>query len=111
MYHLICRPILPVFVVGPACIYFSPCWKEEFTLTTWFPELSMLEVLVYDKDVGTKVILYFNYQLTPLQDDKLANSYLPFDCITPGYRQIPLFDKEGGSLYPATLFFHIEISE
>ena len=34
---------------------FSPCWNEEFTLTTWFPELSMLEILVYDKDVGTKV--------------------------------------------------------
>ncbi|CAG5108719.1 Oidioi.mRNA.OKI2018_I69.chr1.g3922.t2.cds [Oikopleura dioica] len=77
---------------------FSPCWNEEFTLTTWFPELSMLEILVYDKDVGTK-------------DDKLANSYLPMDSIVPGYRQIPLFDKEGGSLYPATLFFHIEISE
>ncbi|CAG5104613.1 Oidioi.mRNA.OKI2018_I69.chr1.g1388.t1.cds [Oikopleura dioica] len=25
---------------------FSPCWNEEFTLTTWFPELSMLEILV-----------------------------------------------------------------
>jgi hypothetical protein len=89
---------------------FSPCWNEEFTLTTWFTELSMLEVLVYDKDVGTKVnrsverVLYLMF----FQDDKLANSYLPFDCITPGYRQIPLFDKEGGSLYPATLFFHIE---
>jgi hypothetical protein len=41
---------------------FSPCWNEEFTLTTWFTELSMLEVLVYDKDVGTKV----NPTLSPL---------------------------------------------
>ena len=68
----------------------------------------MLEVLVYDKDVGTKVDRTLFPLINPFQDDKLANSYLPFDCITPGYRQIPLFDKEGGSLYPATLFFHID---
>jgi len=69
----------------------------------------MLEILVYDKDVGTKVDRKpVNPSTYFFQDDKLANSYLPFDCITPGYRQIPLFDKEGGSLYPATLFFHIE---
>ena len=58
------------------------------------PELAFLEIIVYDKDKRSK-------------DDKLGYCYLPMNYIREGYRNIPLFNKEGATLQPANLFFHL----
>ena len=78
--------------------YFSPRWDEKHEFLVHLPELAFLEIIVYDKDKRSK-------------DDKLGYCYLPMNYIRQGYRNIPLFNKEGATLQPANLFFHFEISE
>ena len=77
-------------------ITFSPRWDEEHTFKVWLPEISMLEIIVYDKDKRSR-------------DDKLAYCYLPIEYIREGYRNVPLCNKDGASLHPANLFFFVQI--
>ena len=77
---------------------FSPRWDEIHEFVVHLPELAFLEIIVYDKDKRSK-------------DDKLGYCYLPMNYIREGYRNIPLFNKEGATLQPANLFFHFDISE
>ena len=79
-------------------IFFSPRWDEIHEFCVHLPELAFLEIIVYDKDKRSK-------------DDKLGYCYLPMNYIREGYRNIPLFNKEGATLQPANLFFHFHISE
>ena len=74
----------------------SPRWDEAHTFKVWLPEISMLEIIVYDKDKRSR-------------DDKLAYCYLPMEYIREGYRNVPLYNKDGASLHPANLFFNVEI--
>ena len=78
--------------------YLSPRWDEKHEFVVHLPELAFLEIIVYDKDKRSK-------------DDKLGYCYLPMNYIREGYRNIPLFNKEGANLQPANLFFHFHISE
>jgi len=77
---------------------FSPRWDQEVTFKVHLPQLAFLEIIVYDKDKRSK-------------DDKLGHAYLPMDHIRQGYRNIPLYNKEGATLQPANLFFHFNISD
>ena len=77
-------------------IHFSPRWDEAHTFRVWLPEISMLEIIVYDKDKRSR-------------DDKLAYCYLPMEYIREGYRNVSLYNKDGASLHPANLFFNVEI--
>jgi phosphatidylinositol phospholipase C delta len=75
---------------------FSPRWDEVVEFCVYLSELAFLEIVVFDKDKRSK-------------DDKLGYSYLPMNYIREGYRNIPLFNKEGATLQPANLFFHFKI--
>ena len=77
-------------------IHSSPRWDEAHTFKVWLPEISMLEIIVYDKDKRSR-------------DDKLAYCYLPMEYIREGYRNVSLYNKDGASLHPANLFFNVEI--
>ena len=73
----------------------SPRWDEEVKFSVYLPELAFLEIIVFDKDKRSK-------------DDKLGYSYLPMSYVREGYRNIPLFNKEGATLQPANLLFHFQ---
>ena len=76
---------------------FSPRWNEEHTFAVNLPEISMLEIVVYDKDMATR-------------DDTLGYAYLPLEHVEQGYRNVPLCNKEGAPLHPANLFVHVQRS-
>lgn len=86
------------FISWPRLVIFSPRWDYDVNFEVRLPELAFLEIIVYDKDKRSK-------------DDKLGYAYLPMDQIRQGYRNIPLYNKEGATLQPANLFFHFNISD
>ena len=87
-----------VVVLYSTNLVFSPRWDQEVTFNVLLPQLAFLEIIVFDKDKRSK-------------DDKLGHAYLPMDHIRQGYRNIPLYNKEGATLQPANLFFHFNISD
>ena len=59
---------------------FFPIWNEEkvtFTVENW--TVAMLQLTIYDKDVGTK-------------DDLVATASIPISCLRKGLRSVKLFD-------------------
>ena len=58
---------------------FFPIWNEEkfsFTIENW--AVAMLQLTVFDKDIGT--------------DDFIASSSIPISCLRKGLRSVKLFD-------------------
>lgn len=75
---------------------FNPCWNETFKFTVKNPELALVRFSVYDHDVGV--------------DDFIAQFSLPFTSIKQGFRQVSLNGHGTKSLFPASLFVHVNIN-
>ncbi|XP_062472731.1 1-phosphatidylinositol 4,5-bisphosphate phosphodiesterase zeta-1 [Pezoporus occidentalis] len=72
----------------------SPRWDETFSFTIQVPELALIRFCVEDE--------------IPLSSNEFLGQYtLPVLSLNKGYRNVPLLDKHGKSLKPASLFLHI----
>ncbi|XP_075910281.1 1-phosphatidylinositol 4,5-bisphosphate phosphodiesterase delta-4-like [Petromyzon marinus] len=76
----------------------NPVWKEEFLFQLTVPELALIRFVVKDYDVTSR-------------NDFIGQFSLPFSCLRQGYRHVHLLSLDGRSLFPATLFVHIRITE
>ncbi|CAM9623769.1 unnamed protein product [Lampetra planeri] len=76
----------------------NPVWKEEFSFQLTVPELALIRFVVKDYDVTSR-------------NDFIGQFSLPFSCLRQGYRHVHLLSLDGRSLFPATLFVHIRITE
>ncbi|XP_072259168.1 1-phosphatidylinositol 4,5-bisphosphate phosphodiesterase zeta-1 [Pyxicephalus adspersus] len=73
---------------------FNPKWNESLAFLIQVPELAMIRFCVED-------------HLPVVGNEFLGQYTLPLSCISKGYRHIPLLNRHGQSLLPASLFVHI----
>ncbi|XP_063786713.1 1-phosphatidylinositol 4,5-bisphosphate phosphodiesterase zeta-1 isoform X2 [Pseudophryne corroboree] len=73
---------------------FNPQWNQTITFSVQVPELALLRFCVQD-------------QLTLISNEFLGQYTLPLRSISRGYRHVPLLNKHGQSIVPASLFVHI----
>ncbi|XP_074659938.1 1-phosphatidylinositol 4,5-bisphosphate phosphodiesterase delta-1-like isoform X2 [Tubulanus polymorphus] len=74
---------------------FNPIWNEEFRFVVQVPQLALLRFVAYDDNA--------------MSDAKIAQYTVPFQCIMPGYRHVPLLKENGELCKDAYLFVHMEI--
>ncbi|XP_065539490.1 1-phosphatidylinositol 4,5-bisphosphate phosphodiesterase zeta-1 [Lathamus discolor] len=72
----------------------SPRWDETFSFTVQVPELALIRFCVED-------------EISLVSNEFLGQYTLPVLSLNKGYRNVPLLDKHGTSLKPASLFVHI----
>ncbi|KAM9311386.1 1-phosphatidylinositol 4,5-bisphosphate phosphodiesterase zeta-1 [Gastrophryne carolinensis] len=73
---------------------FNPQWNEAMTFAVRAPELALLRFSVADR--------------MPVIPNALLGQYtLPLSAASAGYRHVPLLNRFGQSLLPASLFVHI----
>ncbi|XP_061090272.1 1-phosphatidylinositol 4,5-bisphosphate phosphodiesterase delta-4-like isoform X2 [Conger conger] len=77
---------------------FNPLWYDTVQFLLHAPELALVRFVVEDYDHTSK-------------NDFIGQYTLPFTCIQPGYRHVPLLSKDGTSLSPSSLFVHIRITK
>ncbi|KAJ8247070.1 hypothetical protein GJAV_G00258420 [Gymnothorax javanicus] len=77
---------------------FNPMWYDTVQFQLHAPELALVRFVVEDYDHASK-------------NDFIGQYTLPFTCIQPGYRHVPLLSKDGTSLSPSSLFVHIRITK
>ncbi|XP_067997996.1 LOW QUALITY PROTEIN: 1-phosphatidylinositol 4,5-bisphosphate phosphodiesterase zeta-1 [Melanerpes formicivorus] len=71
-----------------------PRWNETFSFTIQVPELALVRFCVED-------------EISVVANEFLGQYTLPLLSLNRGYRNIPLLDKDGCSLGPASLFVHV----
>ncbi|XP_051774791.1 inactive phospholipase C-like protein 2 [Erpetoichthys calabaricus] len=74
----------------------NPSFDETFEFQINLPELAVLRFVVLDDDY--------------IGDEFIAQYTIPFECLQPGYRHVPLQSLSGEFLPNATLFVHIAIT-
>ncbi|XP_035166051.1 1-phosphatidylinositol 4,5-bisphosphate phosphodiesterase zeta-1 [Oxyura jamaicensis] len=72
----------------------SPRWDETFSFTVQVPELALIRFCVED-------------EISLVANEFLGQYTLPLLSLSKGYRNIPLFSKNGGKLEPASLFVYV----
>uniref|UniRef100_A0A8C6N977 Phosphoinositide phospholipase C n=1 Tax=Melopsittacus undulatus TaxID=13146 RepID=A0A8C6N977_MELUD len=72
----------------------SPRWDETFSFTIQVPELALIRFCVED-------------EISVVSNDFIGQYTLPVLSLNKGYRNVPLLNKHGTSLKPASLFVHI----
>ncbi|KAJ8351651.1 hypothetical protein SKAU_G00231270 [Synaphobranchus kaupii] len=77
---------------------FNPLWYDTVQFLLHVPELALVRFVVEDHDHTSK-------------NDFIGQYTLPFTCIQPGYRHVPLLSKDGTSLSPSSLFVHVRITK
>ncbi|KAK6027799.1 hypothetical protein OSTOST_06170, partial [Ostertagia ostertagi] len=73
-----------------------PSFDESFQFQVSVPELALVRFLVLDDDF--------------IGDDFIGQYTIPFECLQPGFRHVPLLNNEGDPLPNATLFVHIAVT-
>eukprot|EP01017_Pseudomicrothorax_dubius_P031520 TRINITY_DN4039_c0_g2_i1.p1 TRINITY_DN4039_c0_g2~~TRINITY_DN4039_c0_g2_i1.p1 ORF type:complete len:771 (+),score=146.87 TRINITY_DN4039_c0_g2_i1:282-2594(+) len=76
---------------------FNPIWNEKTVFLVHSPEFLFLKFEIYNKDV--------------LNDEKLGWYAIPFNCIRPGYRSVPLLSDKLNPIKFSYLLVHIKISD
>uniref|UniRef100_A0A8C1WRZ8 Phosphoinositide phospholipase C n=1 Tax=Cyprinus carpio TaxID=7962 RepID=A0A8C1WRZ8_CYPCA len=74
----------------------NPIFDESFEFQINLPELAMVRFVVLDDDY--------------IGDEFIAQYTIPFECIQPGFRHIPLQSLTGEVLPHAWLFVHVAIT-
>ncbi|WKY00463.1 hypothetical protein Q1695_014928 [Nippostrongylus brasiliensis] len=74
----------------------NPSFDESFQFQVSVPELALVRFLVLDDDF--------------IGDDFIGQYTVPFDCLQPGFRHVPLLNNEGDPMPNATLFVHIAVT-
>ncbi|KJH46942.1 Phosphatidylinositol-specific phospholipase C, Y domain protein [Dictyocaulus viviparus] len=75
---------------------YNPSFDESFQFQVTVPELALVRFLVLDDEF--------------IGDDFIGQYTIPFECLQPGFRHVPLLNNEGDPLPNATLFVHIAIT-
>ncbi|XP_071988288.1 1-phosphatidylinositol 4,5-bisphosphate phosphodiesterase zeta-1 isoform X2 [Engystomops pustulosus] len=73
---------------------FNPQWNQSLTFSLQLPELVLIRFCLED-------------QHTLIPNEMLGQYTLPLTSMAKGYRHIPLLNKHGQSLAPASLFIHV----
>ncbi|KAJ8255243.1 hypothetical protein GJAV_G00202690 [Gymnothorax javanicus] len=74
----------------------DPLFDETFEFQVNMPELALLRFVVLDDDY--------------IGDDFIGQYTVAFECLQPGYRNVPLLDVSGELLPHASLFIHVAIT-
>lgn len=74
----------------------NPIFDESFEFQINLPELSVLRFVVLDDDY--------------IGDEFIGQYTIPFECLQPGYRHVPLQSLTGEFLPNTTLFVHVAIT-
>ncbi|XP_069490565.1 inactive phospholipase C-like protein 2 [Ambystoma mexicanum] len=74
----------------------NPIFEETFEFQINLPELAVLRFVVLDDDY--------------IGDEFIAQYTIPFECLQPGYRHVPLQSLTGEFLQNTTLFVHVAIT-
>ncbi|XP_026127362.1 inactive phospholipase C-like protein 1 [Carassius auratus] len=74
----------------------DPLFDETFEFQVNMPELALLRFVVLDDDY--------------IGDDFIGQYTIAFECLQPGYRNVPLLGLSGDPLPHASLFVHIAIT-
>ncbi|XP_043910659.1 inactive phospholipase C-like protein 2 [Protopterus annectens] len=74
----------------------NPIFDENFEFQINLPELALLRFVVLDDDY--------------IGDEFIGQYTIPFECLQPGYRHVPLQSLTGEFLPNTTLFVHIAIT-
>ncbi|CAJ0600322.1 unnamed protein product [Cylicocyclus nassatus] len=74
----------------------NPSFDESFQFQVSIPELALVRFLVLDDEF--------------IGDDFIGQYTIPFECMQPGFRHVPLLNNEGEVLPNATLFVHVAIT-
>uniref|UniRef100_A0A803VKC1 Phosphoinositide phospholipase C n=1 Tax=Ficedula albicollis TaxID=59894 RepID=A0A803VKC1_FICAL len=75
----------------------NPIFDESLEFQINLPELAILRFVVLDDDY--------------IGDEFIAQYTIPFECLQPGYRHVPLQSLAGDPLPHATLFVHVAITD
>uniref|UniRef100_A0A915EE53 C2 domain-containing protein n=1 Tax=Ditylenchus dipsaci TaxID=166011 RepID=A0A915EE53_9BILA len=96
--------VVEIFGIPPDCAEertktirndIDPNFDESFQFEVCVSELALIRFLVLDDDY--------------IGDDFIGQYTIPFECLTSGYRHVPLLNNEGDPL-ESTLFVHIAIT-
>ncbi|XP_064185692.1 inactive phospholipase C-like protein 1 [Anguilla rostrata] len=74
----------------------DPLFDETFEFQVNMPELALLRFVVLDDDY--------------IGDDFIGQYSVAFECLQPGYRNVPLLDASGEPLPHASLFVHVAVT-
>ncbi|XP_056098112.1 inactive phospholipase C-like protein 1 [Rhinichthys klamathensis goyatoka] len=74
----------------------DPLFDETFEFQVNMPELALLRFVVLDDDY--------------IGDDFIGQYTIAFECLQPGYRNVPLLGLAGDPLLHASLFVHVAIT-
>lgn len=74
----------------------NPIFDETFEFQVNLPELAMIRFVVLDDDY--------------IGDEFIGQYTIPFECLQPGYRHVPLRSFVGDVMEHVTLFVHIAIT-
>ncbi|KAM6450135.1 inactive phospholipase C-like protein 2 isoform 1-T3 [Liasis olivaceus] len=74
----------------------NPIFDESFEFQINLPELAMVRFVVLDDDY--------------IGDEFIGQYTIPFECLQPGYRHVPLQSLTGEALAHAFLFVHVAIT-
>ncbi|XP_062862516.1 inactive phospholipase C-like protein 1 isoform X2 [Trichomycterus rosablanca] len=74
----------------------DPLFDETFEFQVNMPELALLRFVVLDDDY--------------IGDDFIGQYTISFECLQPGYRNVPLLNLAGEPLPHASLFVHVAIT-
>ncbi|XP_073486299.1 inactive phospholipase C-like protein 2 [Aquarana catesbeiana] len=74
----------------------NPIFDESFEFQVNLPELTMVRFVVLDDDY--------------IGDEFIGQYTIPFECLQPGYRHVPLQSLTGDVLLHASLFVHVAIT-
>ncbi|KAJ8352837.1 hypothetical protein SKAU_G00243130 [Synaphobranchus kaupii] len=74
----------------------DPLFDETFEFQVNMPELALLRFVVLDDDY--------------IGDDFIGQYSVAFECLQPGYRNVPLLDVSGELLPHASLFVHVAVT-
>ncbi|XP_059198706.1 inactive phospholipase C-like protein 1 [Centropristis striata] len=74
----------------------DPLFDETFEFQVNMPELALLRFVVLDDDY--------------IGDDFIGQSSVAFECLQPGYRNVPLLGMTGDPLAHASLFIHVAVT-
>ncbi|KAM8973735.1 1-phosphatidylinositol 4,5-bisphosphate phosphodiesterase zeta-1 [Pelodytes ibericus] len=73
---------------------FNPQWNQTLSFTIHAPELALVRFSLEG-------------QLALISNESLGQYTLPLTCMNKGYRHVPLLNKHGQSLVPASLFVNV----
>ncbi|XP_078460736.1 inactive phospholipase C-like protein 2 isoform X2 [Lampetra planeri] len=74
----------------------SPVFDESFVFQVNLPELAIVRFVVLDDDY--------------IGDEFIGQYTIPFECLQPGYRHVPLHALTGECIEHANLFLHVAIT-